>query len=109
MLEFISEVWAMGPPPGQNGQAGGLIGILLTFLPLIIIFLIFYFLLIRPQQRKMKEHQKFLEQLRPGQKVFTAGGLVGKVVKVENDIVWLELEKDVTVRVIKNYISGPVM
>ncbi len=110
MLNLISLVWAMAPPQGgaTGAQGEGLMSLLLTFLPLIIIFAIFYFMLIRPQQKKMKEHQKFLSELRPGQRVFTAGGIVGRVVKIENDIVWLEVEKDVTIPVIKGYISGPI-
>ncbi len=110
MLNLISLVWAMAPPQGRaaGAQGEGLMSLLLTFLPLIIIFAIFYFMLIRPQQKKMKEHQKFLSELRPGQRVFTAGGIVGRVVKIENDIVWLEVEKDVTIPVIKGYISGPI-
>ena len=105
---LVSLAWAMAPPQGGGTpQGGGLMGLLLTFLPLIIIFGIFYFLPIRPQQKKMKEHQKFLSELRPGQKVFTAGGIIGRVVKIENDIVWLEVEKDIAIPVIKGYISGP--
>ncbi len=109
MLGLISLAWAMAPPQGgaPGAQGGGLAGLVLTFLPLIIIFAIFYFLLIRPQQKKMKEHQKFLSELRPGQRVFTAGGIIGKIIKIENDVVWLEVEKDIAIPVIKGYISGP--
>ena len=106
---FLSNAWAMAAPPnGAQGNApNGLISIIITFLPLIIIFGIFYFLLIRPQQKRMKEHQEFLSKLRPGQKVFTSGGVVGKVVKIENDIVWLEVDQNINIPVIKGYIAGP--
>jgi preprotein translocase subunit YajC len=99
----------MAPPPSHGGiqpQGNPLIGLLFTFLPLILIFIIFYFLLIRPQQKRMKEHQKFLSELRPGQKVFTSGGVIGRVVKIENEVVWLEVNKDITIPVIKGYIGG---
>lgn len=106
---FLNCAFAMGPPPqqGQSPQGGGLIGFLFTLLPLILIFIIFYLLLIRPQQKKMKEHQKFISQLRVGQKVFTAGGVVGRIVKIEDNIVWLEVDKDINIPIIRGYISGP--
>ncbi len=106
---FLNCAFAMGPPPqqGQGSQGGGLIGFLFTLLPLILIFVIFYLLLIRPQQKKMKEHQKFISQLRVGQKVFTAGGVVGRIVKIEDNIVWLEVDKDINIPIIRGYISGP--
>lgn len=103
----VSEVFAMAPPPQGQGGQGGIVGLIVTLLPLILIFVIFYFLLIRPQQKRMKEHQKFLSELRPGQRVFTSGGVVGRIAKIEGDIVWLEVEKDVQIPVIKGYIAGP--
>lgn len=105
---FTSLAWAMGAPQGEAPQGGGLVGFLISLLPLILIFLIFYFLLIRPQQKRMKEHQKFLSELRPGMKVFTSGGIVGKIVKIEGDIVWLEVDKDTNIPVVKAYIAGPI-
>jgi len=99
-------VYAMGAPPAE-GAHGGPASLVATFLPLVLIFLVFYFLLIRPQQKRAREHQRFIENLRNGQKVITAGGLIGHVVKVEGDEVLLEVGKDVKVRVQKNYIAGP--
>ena len=106
-LDFVSIVHAMGAPPAQEGAQGGAASLLVTFLPLILIFLVFYFLLIRPQQKRAREHQNFLNRLKHGDKVVTAGGLIGHVVKVEGDEVLLEVGKDVKVRVLKNYIAGP--
>lgn len=105
-LFSVAEALAMAPPPQGQGGQGGLVGLIMTLLPLILIFLVFYFLLIRPQQKRMKEHQKFLSELRPGQRVFTAGGIVGRVTRIEGDLVWLEVEKNVEIPVIKGYISG---
>jgi len=103
---ILSQAFAMAPPPqGQQGQ-GGLIGLIFTLLPLILIFVIFYFLLIRPQQKRIREHQKFLSELKVGQKVYTSGGIVGRIVKIEGDLVWLEVEKDTLIPVIKGYIAG---
>lgn len=76
------------------------------FVPLILIFAIMYFLLIRPQQKKMKEHQAMVEAIKIKDEVVTQGGLIGKVVKVkeDNEIV-VELAKDVQVRVVQSTIS----
>jgi preprotein translocase subunit YajC len=76
------------------------------FVPLILIFLIMYFLLIRPQQKKMKEHQAMVAALRRGDQVVTQGGVVGKVVKVKDDgELELEIAEGVKVRVIQNTIA----
>ncbi len=66
-------------------QAAGAGGAFTSFVPLILIFAIMYFLLIRPQQKKVKEHQKMVTNLRRGDQVVTAGGLIGKVSKVKED------------------------
>jgi len=103
---ILSQAFAMTPPTqAQQGQSG-LISLIFTILPLILIFVIFYFLLIRPQQKRIKEHQKFLSELKVGQKVYTSGGIVGKIVKIEGDLVWLEVEKGTFIPVIKGYIAG---
>jgi len=82
-------------------------GAIAQFLPLILIFAIMYFLLIRPQQKKMKEHQAMVEAVRRGDQVVTQGGLIGKVSKVkegENEIE-VELAENVKVRVVKSTIA----
>ncbi len=91
---------------GQAQQGGG--NPIVAFLPLILIFIIFYFLLIRPQQKRAKEHQKFLEGLKRGDRVFTSGGIIGHVVRVDNNVVTLEIANDIHIKVIKSYIAGPV-
>ncbi|MBE1296046.1 preprotein translocase subunit YajC [Phycobacter azelaicus] len=76
------------------------------FLPLILIFAIMYFLLIRPQQKKMKEHQKMVSDLRRGDQVVTQGGLIGKVAKVKDDNeLEVELAEGVKVRVVRSTIA----
>ncbi|MGB7317001.1 MAG: preprotein translocase subunit YajC [Planktotalea sp.] len=79
------------------------------FVPLILIFAIMYFLLIRPQQKKLKEHQKMVEGLRRGDQVITQGGLIGKVTKVkdENEIE-VELAEGVKVRVVQSTIANVI-
>lgn len=74
---------------------------------LLLIFAIMYFLLIRPQQKKMKEHAAMLEALRRGDQIITQGGLVGKIVKVKDEAneVEVEIAKGVNVRVVKSTIA----
>lgn len=77
-----------------------------NFVPLILIFGIMYFLLIRPQQQKLKEHKKMVESLRRGDQIVTQGGLIGKVVKVKDEAeVEVELAEGVKVRVVRSTIA----
>jgi len=76
------------------------------FVPLILIFVIMYFLLIRPQQKKMKEHQGLVAGLRRGDQVVTQGGLIGKVSKVKDDAeIEVEIAEGVKVRVVRQTIT----
>ncbi|WP_300517045.1 preprotein translocase subunit YajC [Aliiroseovarius sp.] len=96
---FVTPAYAQA----AGGAAGGL-GSLIV--PMVLVFAIMYFLMIRPQQKKMKEHQGMLEALRRGDQVVTAGGLIGKVVKVKDDTeIELELAEGVKVRVVKTTIA----
>lgn len=76
------------------------------FMPLVLIFGIMYFLLIRPQQKKMKEHKGMVEAVRRGDQIVTQGGLIGKIAKVKDDNeVEVELAEGVKVRVVKSTIA----
>lgn len=76
------------------------------FIPLILIFVIMYFLLIRPQQKKLKEHKAMVEALRRGDQIVTQGGLIGKVAKVkDNDEIEVELTEGVKVRVVRSTVA----
>lgn len=84
-------------------------GALGQFVPLILIFAIMYFLLIRPQQKKLKEHQKMVGALRRGDQVITQGGLIGKVTKVKDDNeIEVELAEGVKVRVVQSTITNVI-
>ena len=81
-------------------------GAIAQFLPLILIFAIMYFLLIRPQQKKLKDHQAMVNAVRRGDLVVTQGGIIGKVVKVREDgEVEVEIAEGVKVRVIKSTLA----
>ena len=92
--------------PAYAQAAGGAGGAFASFLPLILIFLIMYFLLIRPQQKKVKEHQSMVEALRRGDQSVTAGGVVGKVTQVRDDgEVEVEIASGVNVRIVRHTIT----
>ena len=77
------------------------------FVPLILIFVIFYFFLIRPQQKKVKEHKFMVTSLKRGDQVITSGGIVGKIEKVlDDDKVDLSISENVTIQVIKSTIQS---
>jgi preprotein translocase subunit YajC len=80
---------------------------MIQFLPLVLIFVVFYFLLIRPQQRKAKEHRTMLGALRRGDRVVTGGGIVGTVVRVESpEEVSVDIADGVRVRVVRSTITS---
>ena len=88
------------------GAAGGAGSAVASFLPLILIFGIMYMLLIRPQQKKMKDLKAMVEAVRRGDQVLTAGGIIGKVVKVGDDnVLEIEIAEDVKVKVVKHTIT----
>ncbi len=84
---------------------GGAASTLISFAPIVLIFLIMYFLMIRPQQKKVKEHRAMIEALRRGDQIVTAGGLIGKVVKVADGEVEVEVAPNVKVRVVRSTIT----
>jgi preprotein translocase subunit YajC len=93
-------------PAYAQAAGGSLGGGLAGMMPLVLIFAIMYFLMIRPQQKKIKQHQAMVAALRKGDQVVTAGGLIGKVTKVgaENDIE-VEIASGVKVKVVQHTIS----
>lgn len=99
---FPEAAWAMGAFGEQAGQEGNPIA---AFVPLALMFVIFYFLLIRPQQKRAKEHKALLDNLQKGQSVVTAGGLIGTIVSIKDDVISVDLG-DTTVNVGRQYISG---
>lgn len=96
--------------PAYAQAAGGAAGggpeaMLLQFLPLVALVVLFYFLMIRPQQRRMKQHQAMLGALKRGDTVVLSSGMIGKIVRVEDKEVGVEIATGVTVKVVKGMIS----
>jgi len=81
-------------------------GGLLSFLPLIVIFVVFYFLLIRPQMKRAKEHKALVAQLAAGDEVVTSGGILGKITNVGDSFVTIELAENVKVKLQKHAIAS---
>ncbi len=97
MLDFfINSAWA-APAQQEPGLA--------SFLPLIILFAVFYFLLIRPQIKQAKQHKQLVSELGKGDEVATTGGLLGKIREVGDNFVLLEIAKDIEVKIQKNAVS----
>ncbi len=94
------------PAYAQAAGAAGAGSAIASFVPLILIFVIMYFLMIRPQQKKLKEHKAMVAALRRGDQIVTQGGIVGKVTKVQEDgMVEVEIAEGVKVKVLKHTIS----
>lgn len=85
---------------GAAAQSAGTMAAIVNILPLVLVFVAFYFLMIRPQQKRMRTLQDSIKNLKKGDRVVTGGGLIGKVVKVEDDEVEIELGPNVKVRAI---------
>jgi preprotein translocase subunit YajC len=84
---------------------GGAPSALISFAPLILVFVIFYMLLIRPQQKKSKEHQQMLGQIKKNDEVMTSGGIYGKVVALTDAVVTLEVAPNVRIRIHRPQVS----
>ena len=96
---LISSAWAQSAPAGQPDP-------LTSFLPLILIFAVFYFLLIRPQSKRQKEHKKMLEALDKGDEVVTNGGLFGTISDLGDNFVQLDVADGVSVKVQRQAIAA---
>ena len=88
-----------------TGEAGGLLPTILQFLPFVAIFVLFYFLLIRPQQKRAKEHATLISAVKRGDTIVLSSGLIGKVTRVEDAEVNVEIAPSVNVRVVKGMIA----
>ena len=99
---MLDVAYAMAPGGGQGGETNALF----QFLPIILIFAVFYFLLIRPQQKKDKEHKTMLDNLKKGDAIITQGGLYGKIISITDQVVTVEIAEKVRVRVSRGSVSG---
>ena len=89
----------------QTAAAGPMDGVM-QFLPIILMFVVLYFLMIRPQQKKAKEHQNYLANLKKGDKVITGGGIHGQIASLTDTVVTLEIAENVRIKVNRGAIAG---
>jgi preprotein translocase subunit YajC len=100
---MVSEAYAMaGNAAAQEGGRPGYEGIIM----LVIMFAIFYFLLIRPQQKRAKQHKQLIESLKIGDQVVTAGGIHGKVAAIQDTVVTLEIATGVKIKINRSSVVG---
>ena len=100
---FDNVAFAMGQAGGAGAGGGNPIA---AFAPLIIMFAIFYFLLIRPQQKKAKQHSETLANLKRGDKIVTSGGICGQIVDINGDVITLDVDENTKIRVKRSFVSG---
>jgi preprotein translocase subunit YajC len=99
------ETFVISPAFAQTGAPGGS-DMLINLLPIVLLFVIVYFLMIRPQQRRVREHQEMVKNLRRGDTVVTTGGIVGKITKVPDEgEIEVEIADNVRVRIVRGMIS----
>lgn len=105
MWPFLERTaYAMAPQSGSGGAAGMLSG----FIPLILVFAIFWFLVIRPQQKRTKEHRNLVSSLKKGDEVYTDGGIHGTIQRVAENVVTLEIAPKVSIRIQRARIAEMV-
>ena len=100
---MLGIAFAMAQNPAGGGVGGGLEA-MKGFFPLILMFVIFYFLLIRPQQKKQKEHKNLLANLKRGDEIVTAGGLIGKITAITDRTLTIEIADKVRVKVLRTQV-----
>lgn len=96
----MSDAWAQAAPAGAASDP------IMQFLPLVVIMVAFYFILLRPQQKRQKEHKTMIEALKKGDEVVTGGGVLGRIVEVGDNFVSIEVADNVVIKVQKAAVSS---
>jgi preprotein translocase subunit YajC len=99
MFDLISSAYAQAP-------AGPTQSPFVSFIPFVLIFIVMYFLMIRPQKKRMQEEQSFLTKLSHGDEIYTKSGILGKVTGISEKVVTLEVESGAKIKVLKSHIGG---
>ena len=99
-MSFVTQAFAATSAP-DGGLMGGLTGIV----PIVLIFVIMYFLILRPQQQRQRQHREMIANVRRGDTIVTSGGLIGKVAKVDENELQIEIAEETRVRIARGMIS----
>lgn len=102
-LLFPQALWAQTAAPAGAPPQPGALGM---FLPFALMFAVVYFLIIRPQQKKMKEHQSLLEKIQQGDQIVTSGGIFGKVAGVNDKVLTVEISDGVKIKMMKSQVAS---
>jgi len=94
--------WAQDAGATPSAGPGGMV---VSFLPFVLIFGVFYFLLILPQQRKQKKHRAMLEALKKGDRILTTGGMMGAIAAINKDVVTLQVADNVRIKIRREYVA----
>ena len=105
-MSFISNAYAATTTAGAGAAAGSMN--FMSFLPMIVIFVLFWFLLIRPQQKKAKDHNKMVAELKSGDEIITNSGIIGRINKVAEQFIAVEIANNVVIHLQKNAVSTKV-
>jgi preprotein translocase subunit YajC len=101
-MSFVTQAFAATPSAPDAGLLGGPIG---SLLPIVLIFVIMYFLILRPQQQKQRLHREMIANVRRGDTIVTTGGLIGKVAKVDETEIQVEIAEGTRVRLVRGMIA----
>lgn len=96
---FISSAYAQAAPAQPNP--------IMSMIPLVLVFMVFYFLMLRPQKKKMEEERKYIDALKKGEEVYTKSGIIGTVYGITDKVVTIETEGGNKFKILKSYIAGP--
>lgn len=102
LQQSAGTVAGAGGAPGANG--GGLTAILVQMLPILMIFVVMYFLILRPQQQRAKAHQAMILALKKGDVIITSSGMIGKIVRLEDREMQIEIADNVRIRMLRNAV-----
>ncbi len=101
-MSFVTQAYAATSSTPDAGFLGGPIG---SLLPIVLIFVIMYFLILRPQQQRQRQHREMIANVRRGDTIVTSGGLIGKVAKVDEGEIQIEIADDIRVRIARSMVA----
>ncbi len=104
-INILDIAYAMGPTPDAGAGQAGAGGLIASLIPLVLIFVVFYFLLIRPQQKRAKEHKTMIENLKKGDKIITSGGMYGVIEAVGTNTITIKVAENTRVKIGKAYVA----